>query len=280
MNFSRELPSRLYKYASLQGYRAEWVKQLIDCHEIYFAAASAFNDPFDSKITADLITPQEILAQCESTAQAIGKTLRTSVDHVDSAAEHPNLNKTNRQSVVEARDSVRAAREQFAALQHTIVSMRAQINRVVQQFQDTQEMLYKVGILCLTESPDNMLMWSHYADCHRGVCFEFDTSYEPFANAAEVRYQITCPGLDYQEIVFTKLADWQYEHEWRILSRPPDGGGLGVHKFPSDALIGIICGCKMEEDMYQKVSNWAAESNVPLKRAVLSRGKYAIKIQD
>ncbi len=29
-------------------------------------------------------------------------------------------------------------------------------------------------ILCLTESRDNFLMWSHYADCHRGFCVEFE----------------------------------------------------------------------------------------------------------
>lgn len=28
-------------------------------------------------------------------------------------------------------------------------------------------------IFCLTASYDNFLMWSHYADCHRGFCIEF-----------------------------------------------------------------------------------------------------------
>jgi hypothetical protein len=28
----------------------------------------------------------------------------------------------------------------------------------------------KVGVMCISEVPDDILMWSHYADCHKGVC--------------------------------------------------------------------------------------------------------------
>ncbi len=31
------------------------------------------------------------------------------------------------------------------------------------------------GVYCLCEKPDNLLMWSHYADAHRGICLQFDT---------------------------------------------------------------------------------------------------------
>ena len=32
----------------------------------------------------------------------------------------------------------------------------------------------KLGILCLSEKRDDILMWSHYADGHTGFCLEFD----------------------------------------------------------------------------------------------------------
>ncbi len=32
---------------------------------------------------------------------------------------------------------------------------------------------YKVRILCLSGNKDNLLMWSHYADSHKGFCVEF-----------------------------------------------------------------------------------------------------------
>ena len=34
------------------------------------------------------------------------------------------------------------------------------------------------GILCLTSNPDSVVMWSHYADKHRGIVIEFDRFWE------------------------------------------------------------------------------------------------------
>ena len=30
------------------------------------------------------------------------------------------------------------------------------------------------GVYCLCEKPDNLLMWSHYASAHQGICLQFD----------------------------------------------------------------------------------------------------------
>ena len=35
-------------------------------------------------------------------------------------------------------------------------------------------------VLCFSEINDDILMWSHYSDGHRGFCLKFDTSYPPF----------------------------------------------------------------------------------------------------
>ena len=37
-----------------------------------------------------------------------------------------------------------------------------------------QEYLDFIGVISLTETKDNLLMWSHYAREHSGVAFEFD----------------------------------------------------------------------------------------------------------
>lgn len=39
----------------------------------------------------------------------------------------------------------------------------------------------KIGVLSLTELPDDLLMWVHYADCHRGFAIQFDETHEFFA---------------------------------------------------------------------------------------------------
>ena len=38
------------------------------------------------------------------------------------------------------------------------------------------------GIVSFTETNDNLLMWSHYADNHRGIVVAFDTSHDFFKN--------------------------------------------------------------------------------------------------
>lgn len=40
--------------------------------------------------------------------------------------------------------------------------------------------LQKFGVTCFTENPTDILMWSHYADNHRGVCLSFDFDEEAF----------------------------------------------------------------------------------------------------
>jgi hypothetical protein len=41
-------------------------------------------------------------------------------------------------------------------------------------------------LYCLTPEPCSTLMWSHYADNHRGICLEFDTGNPLFSEAMEV----------------------------------------------------------------------------------------------
>lgn len=103
---------------------------------------------------------------------------------------------------------------------------------------DIVNTIWRVG--CLTESPCNRLMWSHYADNHRGLCIEYDFSaFDPFTarvTFAPVIYSPNRPQVpekllndvatdqldrqDYRFLastLFTKDSVWQYESEWRIV---------------------------------------------------------------
>lgn len=96
-------------------------------------------------------------------------------------------------------------------------------------------------ILCLTESPDNPVMWTHYADTHRGCVIrlrDYPELDSPYRTAKPVRYVAEAPRLVDEEflsdmlsgrtsfdtstllerLVYTKSADWAYEREWRIYS--------------------------------------------------------------
>ena len=95
----------------------------------------------------------------------------------------------------------------------------------------TYELCNVVGILSLSETPNNLLMWSHYAEDHTGFVLMLDSSHrffkgnEPFLGFAKpepVQYKserprITVEEVTMSELFLTKGSDWQYEKEWRYL---------------------------------------------------------------
>lgn len=41
------------------------------------------------------------------------------------------------------------------------------------------DVMNKSGVKCFTPKDANILMWSHYANSHKGICLEFDTLADP-----------------------------------------------------------------------------------------------------
>jgi hypothetical protein len=133
----------------------------------------------------------------------------------------------------------------------------------------------RVGVLSFSEKPDNILMWSHYAEKHTGLCVEFRRVGYLASNALKVQYSHDYPELDFFEITdalerdktkrpelerkvvdrvyLTKSKDWEYESEWRIID-PVRGFGLKI--FPTDLITRIILGCRMSREDKTRVAEW------------------------
>jgi hypothetical protein len=127
-------------------------------------------------------------------------------------------------------------------------------------------------VICFAERPDNLLMWSHYAEQHAGVVLEFETKlFEQSASsqAIKVRYSDVVPTIfTYQQflgwllgqnpfpdvsdytlaVASTKSTHWSYEQEWRLLryDDPPKFGNYSCFEYPSDALVGVYFGCRID----------------------------------
>jgi Protein of unknown function (DUF2971) len=73
-------------------------------------------------------------------------------------------------------------------------------------------------VLCLSAKPDSVVMWSHYADKHRGICLEFSTDNEEFSGAYKVEYcqkypsyNLTDQSLEHNLLpLVTKSAEWSH----------------------------------------------------------------------
>lgn len=85
------------------------------------------------------------------------------------------------------------------------------------------------SVVCFTEVPDDILMWSHYANSHTGFCLGFrgdDDQNILDSGLHQVAYSEVYPPLDFSriwhieglaKILLTKNIAWAYEKEWRII---------------------------------------------------------------
>jgi hypothetical protein len=144
----------------------------------------------------------------------------------------------------------------------------------------------RAGVLCLSEVHDSILMWSHYADCHAGVCLVYDTTGSFFAQAQPVRYQRTRPSVNpvvhttdemLHNAIFTKSEEWAYEKEWRILHYQQ---GKGERQAPTSSLKAIILGINVSGSDRQLVQAWANASAAKPRvfRAFLSDTEFAVSV--
>jgi hypothetical protein len=81
------------------------------------------------------------------------------------------------------------------------------------------------GLLCFSENWDHLLMWSHYASKHGGICLGFDVSDKfiervryskhriPIVWGNEALGQVAESFM--RSLLFTKSYDWSYEFEFR-----------------------------------------------------------------
>lgn len=111
-----------------------------------------------------------------------------------------------------------------------------------------------VGVLCFSKKCDNILMWSHYADKHKGIVLGFDTSKEPLIHARAVEYPVDNELYKFSienpfdkslvESLFRKAKDWEYEAEVRYVN--PNGPGLVEYSY--DALKIVCFGCRTSDE--------------------------------
>lgn len=91
-----------------------------------------------------------------------------------------------------------------------------------------KEQKSKKKILSLCKSPDNILMWTHYADEHRGMVIGVEIVDQ---NVMHIKYRKELPLFDslkrenerykksfLKKVLTTKLLPWKYEEEVRVLS--------------------------------------------------------------
>lgn len=146
----------------------------------------------------------------------------------------------------------------------------------------------RLKICCLTTDYTNKLMWSHYADSHKGICVEYDFS-DSAVNKSQplpVYYSHERPQYAWKlsqeskskgsvclmKALLTKEEEWSYENEWRMFisaETEPDN-------VPAPPIKCIYIGASCTKENTEKIVDTAKTLKIPVKRMTIDRGKYEL----
>jgi hypothetical protein len=246
----------LYRYCHLNGKHRERTKRILTESILHFANPSTFNDPFDCKVHyLPSFSVEELRRQ-----------------HVDRIKRRmPDLNRRQRREKA-THDMKAMEPEKF-------------LRQVTDGFQNA---VNGVGILSLSATDRNILLWSHYAAGHTGLCLKFvATDQTPFfGGALPVNYVSSYPEIpitsqgdkQIDAFLLTKAIDWRYEEEYRIIDHDH---GAGDKTFPAELLVGVILGARMTPNEKTAVVEWISERkcHVEVLEALVAPGSYALEIR-
>lgn len=123
----------------------------------------------------------------------------------------------------------------FAGLKENIQSEKDKLLTLLKE-----TLSNKIRMTCFTNKNDNILMWSHYANKHNGICVKYDLKdcKELLYSTFPVVYSIKRPSISKNELLIssskaevndeklllllvrsllTKSDEWKYEEEWRSI---------------------------------------------------------------
>jgi|GEM_PF-1424784 len=147
------------------------------------------------------------------------------------------------------------------------------------------------AVFCSTTDSNNLLMWAHYADHHRGAVIEYTPNVEKdsvFLASKPVQYSKERPlpykdatamvaGLEknlsetvqdiIERLIYTKSEEWAYEQEYRLfvasMLRPDQE--FAMLKFHPEELTGIYFGCRMDDENIKNIEKIAKRINPTIK---------------
>lgn len=244
----------LYRYRHLHGQHREWTKRILTDSVLYFANPSTFNDPFDGKVHFRSSFSEKELKQ----------------QHLDRIKRRmPDLNRKQRRT--KATQDIRAMKPEKFLCQMT---------------GGLQNFINGVGVLSLSATDRNILLWSHYAAGHTGLCLKFVATNLFFGRALPVNYVQSYPEISIvspankqvDAFLLTKAIDWHYEEEYRIIDHDR---GAGYQDFSAEFLVGVIFGAQMAPNDRRAVVEWVnkRKSHIELLEASLASGSFSLEIR-
>lgn len=240
----------LYKYLSPSR-----IDVILNC-SIRFTQYGDFNDPFELNPNISRIAEEEEIRKLVD---------RDFVQLIkDEYAKHPIVS-----AFISKEAFIQLAEGQREHVKKDVIGMEQQVVGLL------LAMLQKItnsvlGVLSLSEIRNHELMWSHYANEHKGYVIGFNSEHQFFnqkkidvdelRHLRKIDYREKPPVINLMntsgaELFFVKSLKWEYESEWRMLMPLADSSKviekqpypIHLFGFPVESVNEVILGARMSE---------------------------------
>lgn len=150
-------------------------------------------------------------------------------------------------------------------------------------------------VCCFTENKDSVLMWSHYADQHKGICVEYDfTSLTPddvrlkwlypviysniYLNISEFLKPENINPFIFMLASMHKYKAWSYEKEWRMMIANGVMTDEAYKLMPTPTAI--YMGSRIDRDVTIYLGEFCYRKNIKLFRGYFERSKFKMSFNE
>lgn len=243
----------IYKYISWRPFHVEYqhdknCEYIHKCYskdnllnsQLYFNSAKSFNDPFDVSPFFDTNATQDQILEKAIEVVGVQEGL------------------TGNSALLRAKELIKLRK----------INTKEGLDQAVLE---QKSLLYRMGVCCFSKAgSNNILMWSHYAEKHTGICLEFyvtsaskpfrtleNPDVHPILSPSPVKYDSDLPQVnlftntkeDLYNCLTTKSPEWQYEAEYR--SACFDYVGIVLYK--PWLLKSVTAGCMMPDREFSEL---------------------------
>lgn len=253
---------KLYKYTSY-----ETAEKIIKNQSFRFSSPETFNDPYDMQIGS--IYGYEKLQFAEDYVRLFIDLTRDIEKKRILPSEIIKLRKIIAELEVHGTDYLAQFAQQLATSNSAFMGEE----KIYHEF--IKPIFNSFGIFCLSSIPDNLLMWSHYCNCHQGVVFEiapfkgsiyskgkmviYSNERPTLFKTPRIMIEKQCMDTEAEqnefanilmnELTYSKSELWRYEQEYRLAIPKLIKKGKKFKDMPiaPQEITAIYLGCNMNE---------------------------------
>jgi Protein of unknown function (DUF2971) len=291
---SPHIPSFLYKYRNFSN---KGHFEALKRGTLFAVPPEDFNDPYDTAFTFDT---GRFLIEDRTAAEFLeyGKRLKSSTNPSEILRTEPLVKpiqariwneKVSKELL--GQEPTDDARRSFALINAlSATRVEAHVREMV------SFMRRSFSVLSLSEDPSSILMWSHYADNHKGFCIQYDFSES--SETSDLR-RYCFPVLYRKKLIdatkymqkptetnplfgqfmsLIKSDEWKYEKEWRIIYAFGSSLAKFEHRMPKPSAI--ILGSHISKENCLAIKDYCNGRGIRVKKAELSPKEFRMTIQN